>query len=64
MGFVDDRSPASSHYLLSARTIVFWDFDQDGKAKGEDRYVLNHQIEPLAEKDLPEDYPAQFRTQK
>jgi hypothetical protein len=64
MGFIDDHSPASSHYLLSARTIVFWDFDQDGKAKGEDRYVLNHKIEPLADEDLPEDYPAQFRAQR
>ncbi|TCB97214.1 hypothetical protein E0H26_13155 [Micromonospora zingiberis] len=65
MGFVDpDATDLSSHYLLSARTVVFWEFDEDGKAKGEDRYVFCHQIEPLAETDLPENYPAQFRTQK
>jgi hypothetical protein len=59
MGFVKDGD--ASYYLLSARTIVFWEFDQNDKATGEDRYVLNHKIEPLAERDLPADYPDQFR---
>ncbi len=63
MGFVDDSSPASSHYLLAARTVVFWEFDENDKAKGEDRYVIDHEIAPLAEEDLPDNYPAQFRTQ-
>lgn len=60
MGFVQDAAGAS-HYMLSARTIVFWEFDENHKAKGEDRYVLNHQIEPLADSDLPDNYPDQFR---
>lgn len=63
MGFVQDAGEAS-HYLLTARTIVFWEFDEDHKAKGEDRYVLNHKIEPLPESELPDNYPDQFRTQK
>lgn len=62
MGFVDDSSPSSSHYVLSARTVVFWEFDEDDLAKGEDRYVIDHHIEPLAEEDLPDNYPSQFRT--
>ncbi|MFJ1586564.1 hypothetical protein ACIOC1_24980 [Streptomyces sp. NPDC088197] len=62
MGFVDDTSPASPFYVLSARTVVFWEFDENDKAKGEDRYVLDHHIVPLAEEDLPDDYPDKFRT--
>jgi hypothetical protein len=64
MGLIDSSTEASSHYLLSARTVVFWEFDEDGKAKGEDRYVLNHDLQPLPESELPDNYPAQFRTQK
>lgn len=60
MGFVQDAGDVS-HYLLSARTIVFWTFDEDDKAQGEDRYVLNHKIEALPESELPDGYPAQFR---
>ncbi|BCB82818.1 hypothetical protein [Phytohabitans suffuscus] len=62
MGYVDDSSPQSSHYVLAGRTVVFWEFDEDGKAKGEDRYVMNHQVIPISEDDLPENYPARFRT--
>jgi hypothetical protein len=64
MGFVGPDTPESGHYLLSARTVVFWEFDDEGKAKGEDRYVFGHQLQPLAEADLPENYPAQFRGQQ
>ena len=64
MGFVDPGAAGSDHYLLSARTIVFWEFDENGKAKGEDRYVLNHHVTPLSEDELPDNYPAQFRTRK
>jgi hypothetical protein len=64
MGFVGPDTPESSHYVLSARTVVFWEFNDDGKAKGEDRYVLGHKLEPIAEADLPANYPDQFRTQK
>lgn len=63
MGFVDDTSPASPFYVLSARTVVFWKFDEDDKATGEDRYVLDHHIVPLAEAELPDNYPDKFRTQ-
>lgn len=64
MGFVARDSNQSDHYLLSARTIVFWKFDKDGKACGEDRFVFQHKIQPLAESDLPETYPPQFRKDK
>jgi hypothetical protein len=64
MGFVPTDSNDSDHYLLKARTVVFWEFDEEGKAKGEDRYVLCHEIEPLDEADLPANYPSQFRTEK
>jgi hypothetical protein len=62
MGIVDGRSPVSSHYVLSARTVVFWEFDENDKAKGEDRYVIDHEIVPISEDELPENYPSQFRT--
>jgi hypothetical protein len=61
LNFVPKDADDSDYYLLSARTIVFWEFDEDGKAGGEDRYVLNHKIEPLAESELPTNYPPQFR---
>jgi hypothetical protein len=61
-GFVAADSEESSHYLLSARSIVIWEFDEDGKAKGEDRYVFNHKIVALPESALPPNYPARFRT--
>ena len=61
MGFVAADSKESDHYMLSARTIVFWEFDKDDKACGEDRYVLNHKIIPLSDSDLPANYPVQFR---
>ena len=64
MGFVARDSSQSEHYLLAARTIVFWKFDDDGKACGEDRFVFQHKIQPLAESDLPANYPAQFRKAK
>jgi len=63
MGFVPTDSDQSDHYLLKARTVVFWEFNDEGKATGEDRYVFCHEIEPLPEAELPADYPAQFRTQ-
>lgn len=61
MGFVQQGSEESRHYMLSGITVVFWKFDEEGLATGEDRYVLNHQISPLAPEDLPEDYPARLR---
>ena len=61
MGFVPKSSNESDYYMLSARTIVFWTFDKDGKACGEDRFVMNHKIVPLAEKDLPPNYPQHLR---
>jgi hypothetical protein len=59
--FIPEGENAHDHYLLSARTIVFWQFDENGKATGEDRFVLHHRIEPLPEDQLPADYPERFR---
>lgn len=64
LGFVAEDAQGSDHYLLRARTIVFWKFDSDGKATGEDRFVFGHTIEPLSDEQLPEDYPDQFRVKK
>ncbi len=62
LGFVRADSDESAHYLLKARTVVFWQFNAAGKATGEDRFVFGHVVEALPEDDLPEDYPAQFRS--
>jgi hypothetical protein len=40
---------------------VFWEFNADGKATGEDRYVFPTSVTPLNDEDLPKDYPAKFR---
>lgn len=62
LGFVKKFGcPEASHYLLTGRTVVFWEFDEDGKAKGEDRYVFPTSLTPLSDDDLPADYPDQFR---
>lgn len=55
MGYVG--AEATGFFLAKARTVVFWEFDADGKAEGEDRYVFLQSIEPLALEDLPEGYP-------
>jgi hypothetical protein len=60
LGFAQDDS-AATHYLVAARTIVFWEFDADGRATGEDRYVFPTSVTPLNDEDLPKDYPAKFR---
>ena len=56
LGFVGED--AEGFFVLSARTVVFWEFDAEGKATGEDRYVMNHSIVPIAREDLPAHYPA------
>jgi hypothetical protein len=61
LGFATDGAAGASHYLVTARTIVFWEFDDEGKAKGEDRYVFPLSVTPLKDEDLPKDYPAKFR---
>ncbi len=61
-GFITADTPGSPYYLVTARQVVFWKFDQEGKALGEDRFVLHHVIEPLAATDLPTSYPERFRT--
>jgi hypothetical protein len=61
LGFAKDDSAAATHYLVAARTIVFWEFNEDGKATGEDRYVFPISVTPLSDEDLPKDYPAKFR---
>ncbi|HEY1966773.1 MAG TPA: hypothetical protein VGH89_02395 [Pseudonocardia sp.] len=55
MGFVN--TDATGFFLVHARTVVFWEFDQAGKAHGEDRYVFVQSVEPLAKEDLPDNYP-------
>jgi hypothetical protein len=53
---------ATGFFLVTARTAVFWEFDDEGLAKGETRYVVPLSVEPLAEEDLPAHYPAHLRT--
>lgn len=53
---------ATGYFLLTARTAVFWEFDENGKALGELRYVVPLSIEPLPEEDLPANFPAHLRT--
>jgi hypothetical protein len=61
LGYLNDDSAVATHYLVTARTIVFWEFNADGKATGEDRYVFPTSVTPLNDEDLPKDYPAKFR---
>ncbi len=53
---------ATGFFLVTARTAVFWEFDDDGRALGETRYVVPQKIEPLDEADLPAHYPAHLRS--
>jgi hypothetical protein len=55
MGFVG--AEATGFFLVRARTVVFWEFDDDGRARGEDRYVFVQAVDPLPKEDLPDDYP-------
>ncbi|WAH97732.1 hypothetical protein [Arthrobacter sp. MMS18-M83] len=61
LGFVAEDDESSRHYMLSGRTVVFWKFDDEEKALGEDRYVVDRRIEPLDAEDLPADYPDRLR---
>ncbi|WP_196073049.1 hypothetical protein [Nakamurella alba] len=61
MGYVAQDDDRADHYMLSGITVVFWHFDENEMALGEDRYVLDKSIEPLAAEDLPADYPARLR---
>ena len=61
LGFVAGDADEASHYLLTGRTVVFWVFDEAGKATGEDRYVFPTGVSPLSDSDLPANYPAKFR---
>ena len=61
MGYVAADDDRTNHYMLSGITVVFWKFDENEKALGEDRYVLDKSIEPVAPEDLPADYPARLR---
>jgi len=64
LGFVSGDTDAASHYLLTGRTVVFWVFDEDDKATGEDRYVFPTSVTPLSDADLPANYPDKFRVQR
>ncbi len=55
---VDDEH---DFYVLFARTIVFWDFDEDGLCS-EDRYVTDHRLVAIDESQLPPNFPAHLRT--
>ena len=61
LGYIPEDDNSSRHYLLTGRTVVFWKFNDEGKALGEDRYVVDRSIEPLAPEDLPADYPDRLR---
>jgi hypothetical protein len=61
LGFVTTDIGEANHYLLTGRTVVFWVFDEDGKATGEDRYVFPTGVSPLADDELPPNYPEKFR---
>jgi hypothetical protein len=62
LGFVTDDVADATHYLLTGRTVVFWEFDAEGKALGEDRYVFPETVTPMTDADLPASYPEKFRT--
>jgi hypothetical protein len=63
LGFVkDDDTSEATHYMLTGRTIVFWEFNADGKALGEDRYVFPTGVTPLSDSELPANYPDKFRS--
>jgi hypothetical protein len=53
---------ATGFFLVIARTVVFWEFDEAGRARGEDRYVFVQSVDPLDEADLPANYPDRLRT--
>lgn len=55
---------AEGYFMVIARTVVFWEFDEAGKAKGEDRYVFVQSVEPLAAEDLPANFPERLRPTK
>lgn len=46
------------HYLVHMRAVIFWSFDADGLAHGEDSYstILPHDFERVADEDLPKVY--------
>ncbi len=61
MGYVAEDDDRSTHYMLEGITVVFWTFDENEKALGEDRYVLDKSITPIDPADLPADYPDRLR---
>lgn len=60
MGFTQVDEDDHEFYLLFARTIVFWDFDENDLCS-EDRYVTGHKLVAIEESDLPAHYPAHLR---
>lgn len=61
MGLLEEGQDDHDFFVLYARTIVFWDFDEEGLCS-EDRYVTNHKLVPIEESQLPANYPAHLRT--
>lgn len=60
MGLLASDDNSNEFYVLFARTIVFWDFDENDLCS-EDRYVTSHRLVPISESDLPAHYPSHLR---
>ena len=50
----------NGHYVVTARTAIFWPFDEAGVLVGEDSYGSSDvsEFEQVAEEDLPPAYVA------
>ena len=49
----------NGHYLVTARTAIFWPFDEDGKLIGEDSYGSSDgSVERVPDDELPAEYVA------
>jgi hypothetical protein len=55
-----DVPDADGHYVVTARTAIFWPFDEAGELIGEDSYGSSdvRDFEQVAEEDLPPAYVA------
>jgi hypothetical protein len=55
-----DVDDLEGHYLVTARTVIFWPFDEDGKLIGEDSYGSSDvtQCRRIANDELPAAYLA------
>jgi hypothetical protein len=53
-----DVPDVDGHYVVTARTAIFWPFDEAGELVGEDSYGSSDvtDFEQVAEEDLPPEY--------